>query len=165
MPLRTLLEGTGKLDSNLQKLELARNVFSSSSSSDDSGLKVLVNDVMGTGGGGNIRAQFLGNVSTMAWTMPARLHQSKWFAHRGWMHSSPIMCHTLIWNWNAILRAFAIKGPYALAGTCFWRVVFMLARNTSMVFSAWPWAALWVMFHVSCSTVGNLLWLRRVCRH
>ena len=73
---------------------------------------MLENDLggIGAGGGGNIRAQFLGNVSTMAWTMPAKPHQSKCFARTGRTHSSPIMCHTLIWNWNAVLRAFAIKG-------------------------------------------------------
>ena len=90
------------------------------------------------------RAQFLGNISTMAWTMLAKPHQSECFACMGCTHSLPIMCHTLIWNWNAVLRAFAIKGPCAWAGMCLWRVDFMLERNASTAFSAWTRAALWV---------------------
>ena len=39
--------------------------------------------VIGTGGEGNIRAQFLGNISTMAWTMPAKPHQSECFTRMG----------------------------------------------------------------------------------
>ena len=49
------------------------------SSSDDCGLKVLENEATegGGSGGGNMRAQFLRKVSTIAWTMPARPHQSE----------------------------------------------------------------------------------------
>ena len=81
------LENAGELDSNRQILELAPyDLSSSASSSDKAGLKELKNigaAAAGGGGGGNIRAQFLGNVLTMAWTMPARPHQSECFAHRG----------------------------------------------------------------------------------
>ena len=80
----------------------------------------------------------------MAWTMPAKPHQSECLAHTGHTHSAPIICHTLIWNWNAVLRAFAIKGPCAWVGMCLWRVDFMLERNASTAFSAWVWAALQV---------------------
>ena len=124
---RPLIEGAGELVSKWQKL-LVPSVLSSSSSSssDETGLKVLENDLggIGTGGGGNIRAQFFGNISTMAWTMPAKPHQSKYLAHTGHTHSLPIICHTLIWNWNAMLRAFVIKGLCAWAGMCLWRVDF-----------------------------------------
>ena len=96
---RPLLEGVGVLVSNLWKLPPVPNVSSLSSfSSDEAGLNVLEKDVggAGTGAGGNIRAQFLGNVSTMAWTMPAKPHQSECFDHMGRTHSLPIICHTLI---------------------------------------------------------------------
>ena len=73
----------------------------------------------------------------MAWTMLARPHQSECFARTGRMHSLPIIHHTLIWNWNAVLKAFDIKGPCACAGTCFWRVFSMLDRKASMAFSHW----------------------------
>ena len=94
-----LTEGMGELVLKQQK-SLVPNVSSSSSSSslDEAGLKVLENDLggIGTTGGGNIRAQFLENISTMAWTMPANPHQSECFARMGRTHSSPIMRHTLI---------------------------------------------------------------------
>ena len=70
-----LTEGVGELVSKQRKLLVPNVSLSlSSSSSDEAGLKVLENDLggVGAGEGGNIRAQFLGNVSTMAWTMPAK---------------------------------------------------------------------------------------------
>ena len=142
-----LTEGAGELVLKRRKLLVPNVPLSSSlSSSDEAGLKVLENDLggIGTRGGGNIRAQFLGNVSTVAWMMPAKQHQSECFTHTGHTHSSPIMCHTLIWNWNAVLRVFVIKGPCAWVGMCLWRVDFMLDRNASMAFSAWAWATLQV---------------------
>ena len=94
------VEGCGGAGLKSAETPLAPNVSSSSSSfsSDEAGLNVLEKDVggAGTGVGGNIRAQFLGNVSTMAWTMPARPHQSECFDRMGHTHSSPIICHMLI---------------------------------------------------------------------
>ena len=56
--------GADRLESNLQKLELASSLLSSS---DDCRLKVVENKATEGGAtGGNMRAQFLGKVSTVA---------------------------------------------------------------------------------------------------
>ena len=76
----------------------------------------------------------------MAWTTPAMPHQSECFAHRGWIHSSPTICHMLIWNWKVVLRAFAIRGPWAATGTCLHKVSLIFLRKASMALSAWACA-------------------------
>ena len=157
--------GADRLVSNLQKPGSAPSfsassqlmLSSSSLSSDDCGLKVAENEdepFRGGGAAGKISAQFFGNISMMAWMMPTRPHQSECFARTGRMHSSPIICHTLIWNWNAVLRAFEIRGPCAWTGTCFLRVFLILDRKASTAFSHWAQAAVWV----TCSrwTTGSL---------
>ena len=73
--------------------------------------------------------------------MPARPHQSECFTCTGQMHSLPIICHALIWNWNAVLKALDNRGPCMCGGMCFWRVFSMLERKVSTAFSHWAWAA------------------------
>ena len=136
-PLCPLLEGMGKSELNLwSPMPWLNEPSSSSSSSEEAGLKVLENGASGTGAGGKMMAQLLGNISTMACTMLANPHQSECFTRSGQMHSLPIICQTLIWNWKVVLRAFAIRGPWALMGMCFRRVSLTLLRKISMALSA-----------------------------
>ena len=132
-PPRPLPEGVGKSEPNLRSPESWPNEpwLSSLSEEDKASLKVLENNASVTGGGGNIIAQLLGNISTMACTMPTKPHQSECFAWSGWMHSLPIILQMLIWNWKVVLSAFAIRGPWALTGTSFQRVSFILLMKAS----------------------------------
>ena len=137
-------EGMIESDTNLRSPGSQLKESSSSSSLEEAGLKVLENSITAEseGGSGNMMVQQFGNVSTMAWTTPAKPYQSECLAQTGQTHSSPIICQTLIWNWNTVLRAFAIRGPWALMGTCFWRVSCILLRKTSTAFLAWARTAL-----------------------
>ena len=128
-------EGAGVLDSNLWIPRLMG--LSSLSSLDETCRKVAENDSADYGAWGNIMAQLLGKVSTMAWTTPAMPHQSGCFACRGQIHSSSTISHMLIWNWKVVLRAFAISGPWAAMGPSLHKVSLIFLRKASTALSAW----------------------------